>query len=87
MPEQEEPMIKKILRHECGGCDDCGCEEEYEENVNEEYARDNNMNRADEADEFASDEMELAAIGKSEYFSTCEYKMISNDGNLTGQGS
>ena len=45
------------------------------------------MNGVDESDEFASDEMELAAIGKSEYFSTCEYKMISSDDNLTGQGS
>lgn len=79
--QTDEVMLKKILNHECGNCE------------TDEFAADElEAGRAgyfptyeeEEGEEFAQDE----GIGEPDYFSTCEYTMISEDDDLIDfQGS
>lgn len=70
----DEEMLKKILLNKCGNRD------------TDEYAADElELKSRRENAEFADDNPE---IGESEYFSTCEYKMVNEDDDLIDfQGS
>ncbi len=72
----DEDMLKKILIRECGDfeCDEFAADELEVESSAREHS-----------EEFASDNPE---IGESEYFSTCDYTMVSDSDDLIDcQGS
>lgn len=81
-PENYDDMMKKILLHECGN----GEVDEYaadELELMSEYAEDSDLS---EDEEYA----ENPGIGKSKYFSTCDYTMIGrgdDDDTVDYQGS
>ena len=80
-PENYDDMMRKILKHECGN----GETDEYAADTLElmsEYADD----EYDEDEELAED----IGIGKSKYFSTCDYTMIGkndDEDSVNYQGS
>lgn len=79
--QTDEDIMKKILTRECGNCE------------TDEFAADEleagrvgyfPTYEEDEDEEFAQDE----GIGKPDYFSTCEFTMISDEDDLIDfQGS
>ncbi len=63
----DENMLKKILIRECGDC-------ETDEFAADELEVESRLR--EQSEEFASDNPE---IGESEYFSTCNYTMVTNN--------
>ena len=80
-PENYDDMMRRILAHECGS------------NETDEYAADTlefmseyRDDEPDEDEEYAED----IGIGKSKYFSTCDYTMIGkndDEDSVNYQGS
>ena len=65
--QTEREMLKKILIRECGDC-------ETDEFAADELEVESRLR--EQSEEFASDNPE---IGESEYFSTCNYTMVTNN--------
>lgn len=82
-PENCDNMMKKILAHECGYNEI----DEFAADELEIMSRYYDDNEIDEDEEFAED----IGIGKSKYFSTCDYTMIprndDDDDTVNYQGS